>query len=362
MQVHEKYINLLAQPLKDGKKNALLNTQLYAVVQSVNYLVNGLVFWYGGRLLAYEGYTVKNFFTVFVAIVFGSQSVGRIFAYVPDISIAKQAAVNILSLLSLRPRIDAEDDKGKPADNIKGHVLFENVKFTYPTRPNSLVLKGLSFEAKPGQFIALVGSSGCGKSTTVGLLERFYEVTEGSITIDGIPLKDYQVASYRKIVGLVSQEPNLFDLSIRENITFGLDYTPTEYEIIEAAKAANIHSFISSLPEQYDTRVGIRGGQLSGGQKQRISIARALIKKPKILLLDEATSALDAESEKVVQEALDNAVRGRTTIAIAHRLSSIKTANTIYVFKDGVVHEKGNHEQLLAAKGLYYELATKQNL
>ena len=209
-----------------------------------------------------------------------------------------------------------------------------------------------------------MGASGCGKSTTIGLLERFYNVLSGQILLDGQEISTLNISSYRSLMAVVYQEPNLFDMSIKENIIFGCKTgeIPSQSEIEEAAKKANIHDFIMELPEKYETRVGSKGGQLSGGQKQRIAIARALIRNPKLLLLDEATSALDAESEKIVQEALDAASQGRTTIAIAHRLSTIQKADVIYVFKDGRVHEHGTHQQLLALKGLYNELVTQQDL
>lgn len=217
---------------------------------------------------------------------------------------------------------------------------------------------------KHGQYAALVGSSGCGKSTTVGLLEHFYNASSGKITIDGKEISSLSVGSLRQVVSIVSQEPSLFNMSIRDNITLGKPEgeIATDEEVTAAAKKANIHDFIMGLPQNYQTSVGGKGSQLSGGQKQRIAIARSLLLNPKILLLDEATSALDAESEKVVQEALDAAAKGRTTIAIAHRLSTIKNADVIYVFQDGVVLESGTHSELVERKGLYYTLANQQDL
>jgi ATP-binding cassette subfamily B (MDR/TAP) protein 1 len=360
--VYNKYSKILEGPYKLGIRSAFLNTQLYAFSQSSNFLVNALVFWYGGYLIAYEGYTIKQFFTVFVAIVFGSQGAGRIFAFAPDISKARAAAENIIQLIKSCPRIDSDSSSGEIIMNPQGRLVFENVKFSYPTRPEIPILKGLSFEVKPGTFIALVGASGCGKSTVINLVERFYDISEGRILFDGKNIKELHVSKYRYTLGLVSQEPNLFNMTIRQNIIFGLDYNPPDDDIIEAAKEANIHSFIMSLPDKYETSVGAKGSQLSGGQKQRIAIARALIKKPKLLLLDEATSALDAESEKVVQEALDNALRGRTTIAIAHKLSTIQKADVIYVLDEGDVKEQGTSSELFKQKGIYYQLAVQQNL
>ena len=204
------------------------------------------------------------------------------------------------------------------------------------------------------QTVALVGESGSGKSTVISLLERFYNPDSGAISLDGVEIKSLKVNWLRDQMGLVGQEPVLFNDTIRANIAYGKHKEVTEEELIKVAKAANAHEFISSLPQGYDTTVGERGVQLSGGQKQRVAIARAILKDPRILLLDEATSALDAESERIVQDALDNVMVGRTTIIVAHRLSTIKSADTIAVLKDGVIVEKGRHETLMNIKDGFY--------
>jgi ATP-binding cassette subfamily B (MDR/TAP) protein 1 len=289
-------------------------------------------------------------------------SAGRIFAAAPDFAKAVEAGGNVLNLLWSKPRIDPTIKSGHDIEKLSGSLEFRNVKFSYPTRPHVKVLQGLNIKVNPGQFIAFVGPSGCGKSTTVGLIERFYDPISGTILVDGKDISSLSISSYRSHLGLVSQEPNLFDLSVKENIIFGCDSIPSQEEIEKAAKKANIHDFIIGLPNGYDTTLGVKGGQLSGGQKQRIAIARALVRNPKILLLDEATSALDAESEKVVQAALDEAAKGRTTIAIAHRLATIQNADIIYVFKDGEIAESGNHQELLQLNGLYHELVVQQDV
>ncbi|KAJ9068181.1 multidrug-resistance transporter mdr2 [Entomophthora muscae] len=248
---------------------------------------------------------------------------------------------------------------------IQGLIEFTDVHFHYPTRPNTMCLKGINFQVRPGQYIALVGPSGCGKSTTIGLIERFYDISNGSITIDGANISDLHLPSYRDHIALVGQEPALFNISIKDNILLGsrsYGEAPSMEDVIAAAKSANIHDFIISLPNGYDTLAGGKGMQMSGGQKQRIAIARALIRNPKVLLLDEATSALDADSEKVVQAALDAAAKGRTTISIAHRLSTIKRADLILVMKDGLIVERGTHDQLLSQNGLYCEMVQQQVL
>ena len=243
--------------------------------------------------------------------------------------------------------------------NVKGHIKFQNVSFNYPARQDIPILQGISFEVKPGETVALVGSSGSGKSTTVSLLLRYYNPLSGEICIDGNLIKDININSLRKSIGVVSQEPILFNCSIEENIKYGNDDI-TDNEMRDACRMANAENFITSLPLGYKTMVGERGVQLSGGQKQRIAIARALVRKPKILLLDEATSALDAESEYIVQKALDRAREGRTTIVIAHRLSTIKNADKIVAIRDGQVEEIGTHDELMAKKGLYHTLVNAQ--
>ena len=261
--VYQNYCRMLAGPEKDGLRNAFQNTSIYAFTQSVGFLVNALVFWYGGRLIAYSGYDVKEFFTVFVAIVFGAQGAGRVFAYAPDVAKARAAGENIMYLLNRKPKIDSESKEGEKID-FQGLVKFENARFNYPHRKTVKVLRGLSLEVKPGQFAALVGPSGCGKSTTIGLIERFYDVDSGLISIDGRDISKLNVSDLRSKIGLVSQEPNLFDLTIKENICFGCYHVPLQETVENAAKQANIHDFIITLPEGYNTRVGSKGGQLSG--------------------------------------------------------------------------------------------------
>jgi len=215
---------------------------------------------------------------------------------------------------------------------------------------------------KPGTTLALVGPSGCGKSTVVSLIERFYDPLSGEIQIDGYDLRTLNLSNARNNISLVSQEPILFDCSIWDNISYGLEGKLTHEQVVEAAKLANIHDFILGLPNGYNTKVGEKGAQLSGGQKQRIAIARSLVRNPKILLLDEATSALDTESERIVQEALDRAREGRTCIMIAHRLSTVQSADCIAVVQDGKIVEKGTHLELIAMKGLYARMTNMQNL
>jgi len=225
------------------------------------------------------------------------------------------------------------------------------------------VLRGLSLTVKPGQYVALVGASGCGKSTTIALLERFYDPLAGGVYVDGKEISSLNLNDYRSFLALVSQEPTLYQGTIRDNVLLGADREDVPDEDIEfACREANIYDFIMSLPDGFSTVVGSKGSMLSGGQKQRIAIARALLRDPKILLLDEATSALDSESEHVVQAALDAAAKGRTTIAVAHRLSTIQKADIIYVFDQGKIVEHGTHTELMKRRGHYSELVNLQSL
>ncbi|EUC43635.1 hypothetical protein COCMIDRAFT_6944 [Bipolaris oryzae ATCC 44560] len=332
---------------------------LYATSQGLSMLIFALVFWYGGQLLFRGEYTVLQFFIVYSAIINGAQAAGSIFSFAPDMGEAKDAAKLLKSFLNRIPRIDHWSQDGKKIDQLVGKVELQNVRFTYPGRPDHRVLRGVSLTAEPGQFIALVGASGSGKSTVMQLLERFYDPTSGAVLVDEVPLTDYNLQDYRSKLAIVSQETTLYTGTIRENILADKDDLSDDV-VIQACKDANIYDFITSLPDGFNTLVGAKGALLSGGQRQRLAIARALLRDPKVLLLDEATSALDSTSERVVQDALDSASKGRTTIAIAHRLSTIQHADVIYVFDHGKIVEKGRHDDLVAKKGVYYELARLQ--
>ena len=336
---------------------------LYAASQALVFFCVALGFWYGGTLLGHGEYDTFRFFVCFSEILFGAQSAGTVFSFSPDMGKAKNAAAEFLKLFERRPTIDTWSNEGENLAHCDGNIEFKDVHFRYPSRPEQPVLRGLDLSVKKGQYIALVGPSGCGKSTTIALLERFYDSLSGGIFVDGKNITDLNVNSYRSHIALVSQEPTLYQGTIKENILLGTpNDDPSEEELVKACKDANIYDFIMSLPEGFNTVVGSKGGMLSGGQKQRVAIARALLRNPKILLLDEATSALDSESEKVVQAALDAAARGRTTIAVAHRLSTIQKADIIYVFDQGKIVESGTHTELLRNKGRYYELVNLQSL
>ncbi|KAK9475861.1 P-loop containing nucleoside triphosphate hydrolase protein [Lipomyces japonicus] len=336
---------------------------LYAIAQGMQYFITALTFWYGGSLIRTRVYGLVEFYIAYMAVIFGAQGAGIVFSFASDMGKARLAAFNIKVLFDRRPVIDAWSKNGSVPTNVEGNIEFKNVFFRYPTRPQVPVLKGLNLSIKKGQYVAFVGASGCGKSTTIGLIEQFYRTNGGEILLDGQDITQFNINAYRSEIALVSQEPTLYAGSIRENIMLGFpDGIVTDEEMIMVAKQANIHDFITSLPDGYDTLVGSKGSLLSGGQKQRVAIARALIRQPKILLLDEATSALDSESEKIVQAALDVAAEGRTTIAVAHRLLTIQNADVIFVFDQGMIVEQGTHQELLAKRGSYYELVQMQAL
>ncbi|GJS52695.1 ABC transporter family protein [Tanacetum coccineum] len=333
---------------------------------------NGVVFavwsflsWYGSRLVMYHGAKGGTVFAVGAAIAIGGLSLGSALSSVKYFSDAMAASQRIREVIKRVPEIDSDNMDGEILQDVSGEVEFKGVNFSYPSRPETVIFKDFNLKVPAGKTVALVGGSGSGKSTVIALLQRFYDTQGGEISVDGVRIDKLQLKWLRSQMGLVSQEPALFATTIKENILFGKEDATME-EVIDAAKASNAHNFISQLPQVYDTQVGERGVQMSGGQKQRIAIARAIIKSPQILLLDEATSALDTESERVVQEALDQAAVGRTTIVIAHRLSTIRNADVIVVVQNGQVVESGSHDDLIQLEdGFYTSLVrlqeTKQN-
>ncbi|KAM3331855.1 hypothetical protein ACQJBY_027635 [Aegilops geniculata] len=321
------------------------------------YLTYGLCFYVGAQFVRHGQSSFGDVFKVFFALVLATIGVSQTSAMATDSTKAKESAISIFALLDRKSEIDSSRNEGLTLDEVKGNIDFQHVSFKYPTRPDIQIFSDFTLHIPSGKTVALVGESGSGKSTVIGLLERFYNPDSGTISLDGVEIKSLNINWLRDQTGLVSQEPVLFNDTIRANIAYGKDGEVTEEELIAAAKASNAHEFISSLPQGYDTTVGERGIQLSGGQKQRVAIARAILKDPKILLLDEATSALDAESERIVQDALDNVMVGRTTVVVAHRLSTIKGADIIAVLKDGAIVEKGRHEVLMNIKdGVYASL------
>jgi ATP-binding cassette subfamily B (MDR/TAP) protein 1 len=327
---------------------------------------------YAKSLLSKENPSIKpgDVMTVCFATTMAVASFGMM---APNISIIQEACVaasDYFTLLDREPVIDETNSTYMPPrDNVMGRIEFKNIEFIYPSDENKRkILDGLNLVFEPGQKVALVGESGCGKSTTVNLIERLYEPTAGEVLIDGVNVKDYDLKYLRSLIGYVQQEPVLFNSPIRNNIIFGRDELiqkefggDTDRLIHDACKEAYAKEFIEKIPEKYNYVVGIKGSKLSGGQKQRIAIARAILCKPKILILDEATSALDNKSEKQVQRALDNiSKKNVTTVIIAHRLSTIQNADVIYAIRNGKVCEKGTHEELLQLNGYYAGLVKSQ--
>ncbi|CAN6273021.1 unnamed protein product [Urochloa humidicola] len=354
-----RFSAVLEESVRLGMKQGLAKG-LAIGSNAVTYAISAFTLWYGSRLVMYHGYQGGAVFGVSGAIVNGGLALGSGLSNVKYLSEAISAAERIQEVIRRVPKIDSESDAGEELADVTGEVEFRNVGFCYPSRPESPVLVNFSLRVPAGRTVALVGSSGSGKSTVIALLERFYDPSAGEVMLDGVDIRRLRLKWLRAQMGLVSQEPVLFATTIRENILFGKEDATAE-EVIAAAKAANAHDFIAQLPQGYDTQVGERGVQMSGGQKQRIAIARAIIKSPKILLLDEATSALDTKSEHIVQEALDLASAGRTTIIIAHRLSTIRNADMIVVMQSGEVMELGSHDELIANEnGLYKSLTQLQ--
>ncbi|KAM4026720.1 ATP-dependent translocase ABCB1 isoform 1-T1 [Anomaloglossus baeobatrachus] len=357
----KRYEKNLEEAKKIGIRKAITANVSIGFAFLMIYASYALAFWYGTTLIIAKEYTIGSVLTVFFAVIIGAFAVGQTSPNIEAFSNARGAAYAVFNIIDNKPKIDSYSTAGFKPDKIKGDIQFRNVKFTYPSRPDIQVLKGLNLTVPSGRTVALVGSSGCGKSTTVQLIQRFYDPDDGVITIDGQDIRNLNTRYLREIIGVVSQEPVLFDTTIAENIRYGREDVTME-EIIQATKEANAYNFITKLPDKFETLVGERGTQLSGGQKQRIAIARALVRNPKILLLDEATSALDTESESVVQAALDKAREGRTTIVIAHRLSTIRNADTIAGFNEGVITEEGPHGELMKKEGIYYKLVTMQTI
>lgn len=354
--------NKLLKPAEDtGRRKGLYSGIGAGVMWFIIYISYAIAMWYGVQLIIDDrGKEIRNYtpavlIIVLFGVIMGAQNLGFSSPHLEAFAIAKGAARSIFAIIDRQTAIDPMGEEGLKPETVRGDIEFENLHFRYPSRPDVKVLKGLSVSIKTGQTVAFVGPSGCGKSTSLQLLQRMYDPELGTIRLDGRNIKDLNVAWLRSQIGVVGQEPVLFATTIEDNIRFGKP-SVTQEEIEQACKMANCHNFISQLPDGYKTMVGEKGAQMSGGQKQRIAIARALVRNPKILLLDEATSALDPTSERRVQDALEVAQQGRTTLVVSHRLSTVTNADKIVFVKDGVVMEQGTHEELMAKKGLYFGL------
>ena len=341
-------------------KNVKLSSLLTPTVEFLAAIAVTFIVWFGGYEVVNGVITAGElvaFLTYAVNLANPVKRLSRVYAAIQK---AMAAADRVFDIMDLDEKI-TDVPNAKPLPPIKGKVEFKDIIFSY--KEGQPALQHISLKAEPGQMIALVGPSGSGKSTIANLIPRFYDVDSGVITIDDHDIRQVTADSLREQIGLVPQETMLFSTSVMENIRYGR-LEATDEEVIEAAKAANAEEFIKELPEGYDTKLGERGLNLSGGQRQRLAIARAILKNPRVLILDEATSALDTESEKIVQDALDNLMVGRTSFVIAHRLSTIFNADQIFVVENGHLREHGTHEELLAAGGLYsnlYNIQFRQN-
>ncbi|KAH9797569.1 ABC transporter B family member 9 [Citrus sinensis] len=346
-KVMDLYEKKCEGPLKNGVRRGILSGAGFGFSFLVLYCTNAFCFYIGSVLVEHGKATFGQVFKVFFALTISALGVSQTSAMAPDTTKAKDSAASIFEILDSKPKIDSSKDEGMTLSSVGGAIELRCVSFKYPTRPDVQIFRNLCLSIPSGKTVALVGESGSGKSTVIALIERFYDPDSGHVLLDNIELPKFKLSWLRQQMGLVSQEPVLFNETIRTNIAYGKQGGATEEEIIAATEASNAHNFISALPHGYETNVGERGVQLSGGQKQRIAIARAVLKNPKILLLDEATSALDAESERVVQDALERVMVNRTTVVVAHRLTTIKNADIIAVVKNGVIAEQGSHDALM---------------
>lgn len=362
----DKILTLFRHELRIPQLRSFRRSQtsgiLFGLAQLSLYASEALILWYGAHLVRSGMSTFSKVVKVFVVLVITANSVAETVSMAPEIIRGGESIRSVFSILNRGTRIDADDPDSESVDSIRGEIELRHVDFTYPSRPEVSIFKDLNLRIRAGQSQALVGASGSGKSSVIALIERFYDPTAGKVMIDGKDIRRLHLKSLRMKIGLVQQEPVLFAANIFDNIAYGKD-NATEAEVIEAAKAANVHGFVSALPDGYKTAVGERGVQLSGGQKQRIAIARAVLKDPAVLLLDEATSALDAESEAMLQEALERLMRGRTTVIVAHRLSTIRGVDSIAVVQDGRITEQGSHGELIARgpEGAYSKLLQLQH-
>lgn len=384
-EIMETYRRALQGPRKEMVQQSFKTNVWLALGNSIGSFIYAFAYWWGSKNIIEGRYTQTQFFIILLAMLVSAQLWGQLFTLAPEISKAKSAMSRICGLIELgkdtpdsasngdseysekEMDLEASADSSPPASAKGGaSIVFRNVHFAYPARPGIPVLASFSMSIQPGQFCALVGPSGAGKSTVLALLERFYTPSSGSITINGLDIARQYGVSFRDDIAYVPQENILFQGSIRFNLTLGArrGHDPSDAEIHEACKLANIHDTIVDLPHGYDTECGSNGNLLSGGQRQRLSIARALLRKPKLLLLDESTSALDAESEKALEAGLERAVKvhGVTVIAIAHRLRTIARADVIFLVESGKVVDQGRHEELVTRSESYRINALHQML
>lgn len=379
------YRSAISGPYEEHLRFALFGNVLLAFSLSVTYYVYSLAYYWGAKQVRNGTYTQKDFFIVLPALLFSAQAAGQLFSLAPEITRAKTAAQSVFALHDEQPTILTDDKLSQPSPNdtdvntdallsgpsasygtfgVRGELEFRGVSLHYETRPGVAALNNVSFQIRHGEYAAFVGRSGAGKSSTVHLIERFFDPTAGQVYLDGRDIRNEPVQTHRARLALVEQEPDLFPGSVKFNI--GLGRRPgaeiSDDDIVAVAKKCELHEFIMSLPEGYNTEVGAHGSKFSGGQRQRLAIARALLRDPEILLLDEATSQLDANTEREIRRTIAAASKGRTTIMIAHRLASVQHADKIFVFDAGKIVEQGRHDELVSEGGIYAGMVAAQEL
>lgn len=370
----EKVVKRYDEKLEGALHHALKQSPFFGLIYGgPNFLMLSgiaLAFWQGYRMFrSGEVPDVGKVTTVILSVTLGATSMMQIAPQMQSITSATAAAAELFEVIDKKSELDPLSPEGLQPNDFKGEIVIRNLEFSYPSRPTAKVLNGLNLHLPAGKTTALVGASGSGKSTVVGLLERWYEPSAGEILLDGTSIRDYNVKWMRERMRLVQQEPTLFSGTVYENVAKGFVGPQLELSeekkmelVVQSCKDSNAHDFITELPDGYNTQVGERASMLSGGQKQRVAIARSIISDPKILLLDEATSALDPRAEKVVQDALDRVSAHKTTLVIAHKLATVKAADSIAVMSKGVVVEQGTHAELIAAGGQYAQMVSSQDL